>query len=210
MTKQMAFYFDASACNGCKACVVACKSKNQLPVGINWRRVTEYGGGSWMADPDDPKRLLPNNIYAYSVSISCNHCEKPICMESCPTAAITKGDDGIVTIDQSKCIGCRYCEWACPYGAPQFDAEAGVMTKCDFCADLLAEGESPYCVSACVMRALDYGELSELRAKYGDTSAIEPLPTADQTEPALVITPHRHSHLSGEGTGRIILTAEEG
>ncbi len=161
MTKQMAFYFDASACNGCKACVVACKSKNQLPVGINWRRVTEYGGGSWIPDPEDPKRLQPNNIFAYSVSISCNHCENPICMESCPTAAISKRDDGVVLIDDSKCIGCRYCEWACPYGAPQFDAAAGVMTKCNFCEDLLAEGESPYCVSACVMRALDYGELSE-------------------------------------------------
>lgn len=210
MTKQMAFYFDASACNGCKACVVACKSKNKLPVGINWRRVTEYGGGSWVPDPEDPKRMLPNNIFAYSISIACNHCEDPICMESCPTAAIFKRDDGVVLIDEAKCIGCRYCEWACPYNAPQFDAEAGVMTKCNFCEDLVAQGESPYCVAACVMRALDYGELDELRAKYGDTNAIEPLPTADLTEPALVITPHRHAQMSGEGTGRIIATAEEG
>ena len=210
MTKQMAFYFDASACNGCKACVVACKSKNQLPVGINWRRVTEYGGGSWTPDPDDPQRMQPNNIFAYAVSLSCNHCESPICMESCPTAAISKNDDGIVLIDDSKCIGCRYCEWACPYGAPQFDATAGVMTKCNFCEDLLAEGESPYCVSACVMRALDYGELSELQAKYGNVNAIEPLPSADLTEPALVITPHRHAQMSGEGTGEIVATAEEG
>jgi anaerobic dimethyl sulfoxide reductase subunit B (iron-sulfur subunit) len=210
MTKQMAFYFDASACNGCKACMVACKSKNQLPVGINWRRVTEYGGGSWVTDPDDRTRVLPNNIFAYAVSISCNHCENPICVESCPTSAMHKRDDGIVVIDEGQCIGCRYCEWACPYGAPQFDASAGVMTKCNFCEDIVAEGETPYCVAACPMRALDYGELDELRAKYGETAAIEPLPSADLTKPALVVTPHRHSQASGEGTGKIIVTAEEG
>ena len=210
MTEQMAFYFDASACNGCKACVVACKSKNQLPVGINWRRVTEYGGGGWVPDADDQTRLLPNNIFAYAVSISCNHCEKPICVEVCPTAAMTKREDGIVVIDESKCIGCRYCEWACPYGAPQFDASAGLMTKCNFCEDELAQGAAPYCVSACVMRALDFGELSELRAKYGDVSAIEPLPAADLTEPSLVVTPHRHAQMSGTGMGRIITMAEEG
>jgi anaerobic dimethyl sulfoxide reductase subunit B (iron-sulfur subunit) len=190
--------------------MVACKSKNQLPVGINWRRVIEYGGGSWVSDPDDPKRMIPTNIFAYAVSVACNHCESPICTESCPTGAMTKRDDGVVVINQDQCIGCRYCEWACPYGAPQFDAAAGVMTKCNFCEDVVANGESPYCVAACPMRALDYGELDELRAKYGDAAAIEPLPAADLTKPALVITPHRHAQVSGEGSGKIILTAEEG
>lgn len=210
MTTQMAFYFDASACNGCKACMVACKSKNELPVGINWRHVTEYGGGSWVPDPEDPKRMAPNNIFAYAVSVACNHCQDPICVESCPTGAMTKRDDGLVVIDEARCIGCRYCEWACPYGAPQFDASAGVMTKCNFCEDVVAEGESPYCVAACPARALDFGELSELQAKYGDVAAIEPLPAADLTKPALVITPHRHAQMSGEGTGRILLRSEEG
>ena len=101
MAKQMAFYFDASACNGCKACVVACKSKNQLPVGINWRRVTEYGGGNWVPDPTDATRMLPSNIFAYAVSLACNHCQDPICMESCPTNAISKDENGVVKIDQN-------------------------------------------------------------------------------------------------------------
>lgn len=78
------------------------------------------------------------------------------------------------------------------------------MTKCDFCADLLAKGEDPYCTSACVMRALEYGDLDELRAKYGDVNAIEPLPMGYITEPSLVITPHKDSQFSGDGTGRIL------
>ncbi len=204
MAKQYAFYFDANSCNGCKACTIACKSKNDLPVGITWRRVYEYGGGSWNADANDPSLMVPNNIFAYAVSVACMHCENPLCMEVCPAAAITKTDDGIVLIDADKCIGCRYCEWACPYGAPQFDEDAGAMTKCNMCEDLVAKGEKPECVTACVMRAMDFGELDELRQKYGNENAIEPLPQAHYTNPALVITPHRHSQPSGRGTGRVL------
>lgn len=204
MAKQYAFHFDASVCNGCKACTIACKSKNALPVGINWRRVYEYGGGGWIQDANDPSIMVPSNIHAYAMSVSCMHCENPLCMEVCPAAAITKGDDGIVLIDADRCIGCRYCEWACPYGAPQFDEDAGAMTKCNMCVDLVAKGQDPECVSACVMRALDFGELEEMREKYGTVDAIEPLPKSDITNPALVITPHRHSQPSGQGSGRIL------
>ncbi len=204
MAKQYAFHFDASACNGCKACSIACKSKNQLPVGITWRRVYEYGGGSWVPDPEDRSHLLPNNIFAYAVSVACNHCQNPRCVEVCPAEAMTKGEDGIVTINADKCIGCRYCEWACPYGAPQFDEKATVMTKCNMCQDVVSQGEKPYCVDACPMRALHFGELGEMRQQYGMANAIEPLPEANFTSPSLVITPHRHSQPSGQGTGRIL------
>jgi anaerobic dimethyl sulfoxide reductase subunit B (iron-sulfur subunit) len=204
MAKQLAFYFNASACNGCKACTIACKSKNQLPVGINWRQVHQYGGGSWMPDPNYLGFLIPVNMFAYSMSVSCMHCQNPACRDICPAAAVTKRDDGIVVINPDQCVGCRYCEWACPYGAPQFNEAKGVMTKCDFCQDLLAKGERPYCVDACVMRALDFGELDELRAKYGAVDAIEPLPPSSVTRPALVITPHRHAQTSGEGTGKLL------
>jgi len=204
MAKQFAFHFDSSACNGCKACAIACKSKNDLPVGINFRHVVEYGGGNWVPDPRDNQFLLPNNVFVYSLSISCNHCQDPTCVNVCPTTAMTKRSDGIVVIDASKCIGCRYCEWACPYGAPQFDQSAGVMRKCDFCVDEIEQGGQPYCVSACVMRALDFGELADLQAKYGSEASIEPLPTAEITQPSLVITPHRNAQKSGQGTGRIL------
>ena len=78
------------------------------------------------------------------------------------------------------------------------------MTKCDFCQDLQAQGQNPVCVDACVMRVLQYGELDELRAAHGAAASIEPLPSADLTSPALVITPHKHAQTSGEGTGHII------
>ena len=77
------------------------------------------------------------------------------------------------------------------------------MRKCDFCVDVVEQGEAPYCVAACPMRAMDFGELDELRAKYGDISAIEPLPSPDLTKPAFVLTPHRDAQPVGQGTGRI-------
>ena len=208
MAKQLGFHLDASACTACKACLIACKDRSDLPVGINYRKVYEFGGGEWVADAAHKDLLIPSNLFAYSVSVSCMHCEKPICTEVCPVSAISKGKDGIVLIDQDKCIGCRYCEWACPYGAPQFNEDKGYMTKCDFCQDLQAKGQNPVCVDACPMRALEVGELDELQAKYGNLSAIEPLPTADLTAPSLVITPHKHAQASGQGTGRILSLEE--
>jgi anaerobic dimethyl sulfoxide reductase subunit B (iron-sulfur subunit) len=202
MAKQMAFYFDASACNGCKACVIACKSENNLPVGINWRQVYEYMGGSWVQHPERKDIMMPSGLFAYPVSTACMHCANPVCAQVCPSSAIFKREeDGVVLIDLEKCIGCRYCEWACPYGAPQYDESIGKMTKCDFCYDLLDKGEEPFCTASCVMRALEFGELEELRAKYGNVDAIEPLPVAEITEPSVVITPHRDAQPSGQGAG---------
>ena len=206
MAKQMAFYFDASACIGCKVCQVACQDKNELPADVLWRRVFQYGGGNWVLQD---KIYTPSNLFNYFLSTACQHCEEPVCRDVCPTGATTKRADGVVLIDEAKCIGCRYCEWACPYGAPQFREDLGVMTKCTFCEDLQAKGENPACVDACVMRCLDYGELEELRQKYGALAAIEPLPTAEITQPSLVITPHKHAQLSGKGTGHILNLAEE-
>jgi anaerobic dimethyl sulfoxide reductase subunit B (iron-sulfur subunit) len=204
MANQLAFYFDASACNGCKACQIACKDKNILPLGVNWRRVAQYGGGGWLPHPTRQDLVVASNIFAYSVSAACMHCQNPVCVQACPTQAITKRADGVVLLNQDECIGCRYCEWVCPYGAPQFNEALGKMTKCDFCQDLLAKGENPACVDSCPARALEFGELDQLRARYGGLNAIEPLPQASLTNPSVVITPHRHSHRSGKGTGRIL------
>jgi anaerobic dimethyl sulfoxide reductase subunit B (iron-sulfur subunit) len=119
MAKQLAFYIDSSSCSGCKACQVACQDKNNLPFAMRWRRVIQYGGGGWVPGTNDRTSMMPNNVFAYSISTACYHCEKPACVEVCPTAAITKRADGVVLINQDQCIGCRYCQWACPCASIQ-------------------------------------------------------------------------------------------
>jgi anaerobic dimethyl sulfoxide reductase subunit B len=180
------FYLNLQSCVGCKACQIACKDKNNLDVGILWRKVVEVSGGDWV--PNGPIWL--DNTFAYFVSMACNHCEEPICMEVCPTKAITQREDGLVLLDGNLCVGCRYCEWACPYGAPQFDETVGVMTKCNFCYDNIDAGKAPACVSACQMRVLEFGDINDLRARHGDLDAVFPLPDAALTEPSIVFTPH--------------------
>jgi anaerobic dimethyl sulfoxide reductase subunit B len=209
MAKQLAFYIDTSSCAGCKTCQVACQDKNNLPPEIRWRRVLPYKGGGWVPDPENRDLLIPNNIFSYSVSISCMHCQDPICTEVCPTGASEKLDNGVVVINQNKCIGCRYCQWACPYGARHFNEDTGTMSKCDMCVDYLSQGKNPVCVDACVMRAIKFGELEELRAQYGDIDSICPLPSADITQPSLVITPHKKAQLNGKGTGSVVILPEE-
>lgn len=188
MAKQYAFYFNSNLCTGCKACQVACKDKWDLDVGVTWRRVAEYSGGEWSVNPDG---TVTQNVVGYYLSVACNHCENPLCVENCPTTAMHKTDEGIVLIDTENCVGCRYCEWACPYSAPQFDEKRGVMTKCNLCYDALANGEPPTCVAACPTRALQFGEREELEARYGTVHGVAPLPSPDLTNPSLVITPHR-------------------
>ncbi len=198
--EQLAFYVDLDSCTGCKACQIACKDKNDLDLDIMWRRVLEYSGGDWTMQGE----AWLTTAFAYSVPVSCMHCEEPPCVDVCPSGGLTKRDaDGVVLIDQDKCLGCRYCEWSCPYGAMQYDSDAGKMTKCDFCADYLAEGLAPACVDACPMRALDYGPLEELRAKYGDLDEVAPLPEAALSSPAVVFGPHREARPAGSDAGRV-------
>lgn len=196
MAKQYAFYFDSNLCTGCKACQIACKDKWDLDVGVTWRRVAEFGDGEWTEHNDG---TYSQNISSYYVSVACNHCASPVCLPNCPTEAISKNEDGVVTIDESRCIGCRYCEWACPYSAPQFDAKRGVMTKCNFCYDTVSQGGVPSCVAACPTRALKFGEREELEALYGTVHEVAPLPSASYTDPSLVITPHRDAAPVGSG-----------
>ncbi|EAR4674257.1 DMSO/selenate family reductase complex B subunit [Escherichia coli O5:H32] len=174
--EQVGFYFNAAACIGCKTCVIACKDKNDLEVGRNFRRVYDFEEGTF----PKPRR--------WHLSIACNHCDSPSCVSHCPTKAMHKREeDGVVVVDHTLCVGCRYCTWACPYEAPQFDEASGMMTKCDTCLNLRAKGENPACVDACPMRALDFGPISELRKKYGNNADIAGLPDSSLTRPNLIV-----------------------
>ena len=186
MAKQYGFYVDQQHCIGCFTCQVACKDKNDLPVGIRWRRVREFQGGDTIIEND----VFKSNVFAYWLSLACNHCEIPKCAINCPTGAMYKREeDGIVLVDQDKSIGCGYCTWSCPYEAPQLSGKT--VTKCNFCIDLQAQGKNPACVDACIMRVLEYGPIDELRKKYGNVAQIKGLPDPSITKPSLVITPHK-------------------
>ncbi|WP_277032666.1 DMSO/selenate family reductase complex B subunit [Propionimicrobium lymphophilum] len=199
---RFGFYFDQTLCNGCRACQISCKDKHDLPLGVNWRKVVEYVGGDLDGESESP------NVFSYYTSISCNHCEDPICVEVCPTTAMTIREDGTVYVDQTKCIGCRYCQWACPYGAPQLNSDTGRMSKCDLCYDYRASGQNPACVDACPTRALHWGPIDELRAEHGDVAGIAPLPDPSITKPHLVITPHKDAQTWDEATGKIANSKE--
>jgi len=177
-----AFRVDTSVCSGCKACQIACQDRNGLEAGRLWRRVYEVAGGDWHSEG----AAWRPDIFAYNLSLSCNHCEAPICAEVCPSGAMHTREDGLVLLNEDACLGCGYCGWACPYGAPQLRADAGVMSKCTFCVEDLDEGRAPACVSACPVRALDF----ESGMPQEAPPRIDPLPDPELTRPALVLKAH--------------------
>jgi anaerobic dimethyl sulfoxide reductase subunit B len=175
---QLGFHIDTRYCIGCRTCHIACKDKNGLGVGPMFRRVTTFEGGKFPQP------------WVFHLSMSCNHCADPACVKNCPTGAMHKRpEDGVVLVDKSKCIGCRYCTWSCPYDAVSYIEEEGKAGKCDFCSDLLAQGKNPACVDACVMRVIHFGEIDKLRQDYGGTSDIVGLPDSSLTTPSLLLTP---------------------
>ncbi len=152
---QLTLWVDLEFCTGCNNCTIACKSENNTPVGVDWNRVIFVETGTY-----------PDTKY-YSVPMPCMHCGKPPCLASCPVGAISKrASDGIVLIDSDKCIGCRYCIWACPFGAPQYNPERRVSTKCTLCAHRTTDanedltGLTPSCVSQCVGRVRFFGDMN--------------------------------------------------
>lgn len=173
---QKGFYYNSIACTGCKACQISCKDKNNLKVGELFRKVYEFEGGTF---PD---------VWGYFISLGCNHCAEPKCAENCPTGAIYKRDkDGLVVQDRDKCIGCKMCLWSCPYERPQYLEEEGKAGKCDGCADLVDQGLNPVCVDSCPMRAIEFGDIAELREKYGDHTDLKVLADSSMTNPSITI-----------------------
>lgn len=179
---QRGWLIDLGKCIGCESCTVACKAEwNTAPL-ESPLEFKDGCAGDLADDPDfagclaQPKHLsyrwvifqeggqYPNPTRLFITS-ACNHCDKPSCMAACPLTnekdptnprnVITKrASDGVVLINQETCIGCRYCMWACPYGAPQFNEATRKVEKCTFCVHRLDAGLQPACVTTCVGRAL--------------------------------------------------------
>ena len=178
-----AFVFDPNRCTGCQACELACSIENDLGTDRSWREVVTFNDA---AVPGVPR---------FHLSLACNHCAEPACMYSCPALAYERnGSSGAILLDPNRCIGCRYCSWACPYGAPTFEEERGVMGKCTFCSHRLDQGLKPACSTLCPTGALDFRDLpvSQLEAS---------VPGFPQTDlgPSIRIEPVRRSLFQGWG-----------
>jgi Fe-S-cluster-containing dehydrogenase component len=183
--KKMGLVIDLDTCVGCHACAVSCKEWNAGGFAAPLTDEQPYG--------KDPTGVWFNRVHSYEVAAteagacgsaapqpaitlhfprSCLHCEQPACVTVCPTgASFKRAEDGIVLVDEDKCIGCKLCSWACPYGAREYSEVEGVMKKCTLCIDRiynenLDESErQPACVQACPTRARHFGDLGDPESK---------------------------------------------
>ncbi len=168
---KLAKIIDNTRCIGCHACTTACKSENEVPIGVDRTRVKYVETG-----------VFPNVRRHFQVT-RCNQCEHPPCVDVCPVEATWKEKDGIVVVDYNWCIGCRYCEAACPYHARRFNWQKpqipapeinpdqsylsnrirpqGVMEKCTFCLHRTRNGRLPACLEACPTGARVFGDLND-------------------------------------------------
>lgn len=175
MPKQLGFHHNMDKCVGCKACQMACKNEYGLEPEVNWRRVYPF-----REDPGNPERNF--------LSVACNHCENPECMRVCPVGAYSKREDGIVVQNHDKCIGCRLCTMACPYGAARYSPKHRKASKCELCKDRLDAGLKPACVQACSMGALNVVEIGTLTGR-DIVKTVPGFPDSDITHPSIRFTP---------------------
>lgn len=163
--KQMTFVVDIDRCIGCKGCQVACKLENGIALGQGRNKVCTIG----------PSGTYPN-LQMYFLTVMCQQCENPMCTQVCPTGACFKREeDGVISIDQSLCIGCGSCIRACPYGCIHPNKELRVSDKCDLCAHLRAEGGTPACVRNCAGGALHYGDVNDPESEvYRLLASVDP------------------------------------
>ena len=168
---RLGLVIDLDICVGCHACATACKEWNDGGVSGPLTDLRPYDA--------DPTGVWFNRIHSYEAGEgasgctvhfpkSCLHCAEPACVTVCPTGASYKrAEDGIVLVDESACIGCKLCSWACPYGAREFDSDVGVMKKCTLCVDRIYNetmGEAdriPACVQVCPVNARHFGDLGD-------------------------------------------------
>lgn len=168
---QYTLHFNSGRCAECFACEVACKSAHLL------RPHAQEAPGTQGPRYRQVVTVSDGESSVQYVSMACMHCGSPNCMAVCPAKAIYReGEFGAVLVDRGKCLGCRYCAWACEFGAPQFDLN-GLMQKCDLCIDRLRVGEQPACVENCCGGALSFGPVEETESKVRSRAAMRMLKT---------------------------------
>lgn len=151
MQKQYAFLVDAERCIGCFTCAMACRNYYHQEKGVVWRQVYPLS-----------EEIYPHRERAF-LSLACNHCEDPACLNVCPVKAYTKREeDGVVVHHQDRCIGCGNCIRSCPYGAPTFNPVEKRAEKCSLCHERLDAGLNPMCTQACPTGALTLVDLATL------------------------------------------------
>jgi len=171
-SRKLGLVIDLDTCVGCHACVISCKGWNTENYGAPLSDMDPYGA--------EPEGTFLNRVHSYEVTPekgapvtvhfpkSCLHCEDAPCVTVCPTGASYKrAEDGIVLVNEDACIGCGLCAWACPYGARELDALAGVMKKCTLCVDRIYNenlpevDRQPACVRTCPAGARHFGDLGD-------------------------------------------------
>ena len=151
--KRYAFLIDMDGCIGCKACMIACKAENNVPLGVFRNHVREFEKGRYP------------NVRKINFPVLCNHCDNPACKSACPeVGAIYKRDDGLVLWDESKCKGAdcaKECVEACPYGMAYTHPEKKVFNKCNACVHRVDAGLQPACVATCPAGVRLFGDLND-------------------------------------------------
>jgi len=162
---------DTTLCIGCEKCVEACKRENKLEKDVPRR---------WKQSIDDLSSTRYTTVLRrpgdHFVRQQCRHCLDPACASACLVGALRKTPEGPVVYDSEKCMGCRYCMVACPYGIPRYDWEKPVpyIRKCNMCYDRLKQGGQPACVEACEQKATIFGDREELIQKAHDRIEADP------------------------------------
>jgi sulfite dehydrogenase (quinone) subunit SoeB len=210
--KKLGLVIDLDTCVGCQACAVACKEWNDGGIAAPLPDHDPYG--------QQPLGLWFNRVHGYEAGEgrrartvhfprSCLHCEEPACVTVCPTgASFKRAEDGIVLVDESLCIGCKLCSWACPYGAREYDYDSGVMKKCTLCIDRIyneavdERSRIPACVNACPTGARHFGDLgdpaSPVSTLVAERGGVELMPEL-KMKPVNRYLPPRPARM-GEGT----------
>lgn len=172
---DVSMLYDSTLCIGCRACQTACREWNKTSVELDasglYDAPLDLSADTWTLI-----QLYEGESERGFVKLQCMHCLHPACVSACPVAALEKQENGPVLYDPDRCIGCRYCMVACPFGVPRFewDEVIPVITKCTFCDDRLAAGDGPNCVESCPVGALVWGTRDEMLAVARDRIQANP------------------------------------